>query len=67
MKFSLKRLIIGVIIALAGIGIWVKDISFVTINGNPELSATLTMVGYIALIVIGVVVAITAFISKKDK
>lgn len=65
--FSLKKLIIGVIVALIGIGIYVNKISLVTINGNPELSATLTTVGSIAIIVIGVIIAVTAFISKRDK
>lgn len=65
--FSLKKLIIGVIVALIGIGIYVNKISLVTINDNPELSATLTTVGSIAIIVIGVIIAVTAFISKRDK
>lgn len=65
--FSLKKLIIGVIVALIGIGIYVNKITLVTIDGNPELSATLTTVGSIAIIVIGVIIAVTAFISKRDK
>ena len=64
---SIKKIIIGAIVALAGIGILVNKISLVTIDGNPELSATLTNAGSVALIAIGIIVVITAFIPQKAK
>lgn len=67
MKFSIPKLIIGIIVALAGIGIMVNNVSFVTIDANPELAATLTKGSAIAFIVIGVILVITAFISKRNK
>lgn len=67
MKFSIPKLIIGIIVALAGIGIMVNNVSFVTIDDNPELAATLTKGSAIAFIVIGVILVITAFISKRNK
>lgn len=65
--FSVKKLIWGVVLALAGVGVLVNDISLVTVDASENLSKTLSTVGGIALIALGVLLVILAFFSKSKK
>lgn len=65
--FSLKKLIWGVILAAAGVGVLVNDISLVTVDASDSLSETLSTVGGIVLIALGVLLVVLAFFSKPKK